>query len=243
MNLIWADHVLAVVLAVLSAPAGARSAARLARRIRGGDARARLRFYYRGIAQLWGLALVIWLLWRWTDRPFDALGIVAPTGVAAWISAGLCAATLGFYAMQVKATLASEAARASVRAQLKGSPGVAVVLPTTPAEMRGFVGVGITAGLCEELLYRGYILWYFSALLPRGWAIAATVAVFGIGHAYQGVRGVLLTGVVGGIALGVYLGTGSLLAPIVMHAAVDVANGFIAYRAKESSVRTGPAGC
>jgi membrane protease YdiL (CAAX protease family) len=31
-----------------------------------------------------------------------------------------------------------------------------------------------------------------------------------------------------------YLWTGSLIAPIVMHVAVDLANGFIAYRAQAS---------
>ncbi len=104
-------------------------------------------------------------------------------------------------------------------------------MPVSAAEMRVFAGVSVTAGICEELLYRGFILWYLGALLPRGWAIVAAVAIFGIGHAYQGVRGVLMTAMVGGIAMAVYLWTGSLIAPIVMHATVDLANGFIAYRA------------
>ena len=51
----------------------------------------------------------------------------------------------------------------------------------------------------------------------------------------------LLTAVVGGIALAVYLWTGSLVAPIVMHAAVDLANGFIAYRAQEVNGEATPA--
>jgi Type II CAAX prenyl endopeptidase Rce1-like len=120
------------------------------------------------------------------------------------------------------------------RARVRGSTSVAAgsdrVVAASAAEMRVFAGVGVTAGICEELLYRGFVLWYLSALLPRGWAIVAAVAIFGIGHAYQGVRGVLLTAMVGGIAMAVYLWTGSLIAPIVMHATVDLANGFIAYR-------------
>ena len=107
-----------------------------------------------------------------------------------------------------------------VRAQLERSPGVRSVVPATRSELPGFAAVSVTAGVCEELLFRGFVLWYLDALLPAGWAIAGTVVVFGLGHAYQGARGVLFTAVVGGVALAAYLWTGSLVAPMVMHAAV-----------------------
>jgi membrane protease YdiL (CAAX protease family) len=230
----WADHALAATLVVVSPAAAAWSSSRLARRIASGDARARTRYYGFGIAEYWTLSLLLWALWRWTGRPFEALGIVAPAGTAAWITAALCVVTILFYATQIHAALTSREAQASLRAQLEQSPGVRRILPTSAAEMRGFAAVSVTAGICEELLFRGFILWYLGALLPKGWAIAAAIAVFGIGHAYQGVRGVLLTAVAGAIALLVYLWTGSLLAPIVMHAVVDLANSFIAYRVKAS---------
>ena len=165
---------------------------------------------------------------------------MAPAGTAAWITAALCAVTVIFLVMQIRSVLASEAAQASVRAQLERSPGVRVVIPANAVEMRGFLAVGVTAGICEELLYRGFVLWYLGALLPRGWAIAAAVAIFGIGHAYQGVRGVLMTAISGGIALAVYLATGSLIAPIVMHATLDLANGFIGYRTLSMKAETMP---
>ena len=226
----WADHALAVWLVVVSPVASVWSTSRLRRRIESGDGRARIRFYVWGIAEYWTVTLVVWILWQWTGRPFAALGMVAPAGTAAWITVALCVATVIFYATQIHSVLVSEAAQASLRAQIERSPGVRIVIPTSAAEMRAFVAVGVTAGICEELLYRGFVLWYLSALLPRGWAIVAAVAIFGIGHAYQGARNVLMTAMVGGIALAVYLWTGSLIAPMVMHAVVDLANGFIGYR-------------
>ena len=225
----WADHALAATLVMLL-PAPLWSVSRLARRIESGDARARIRFYAWGIAEQWTLTLLLWMLWHWAGRPFAALGIVAPAGSAAWGTVALCAATAIFFVVQIRTVLESGEAQASVRAQIERSPGTRIVLPASAAEMRGFAAVGVTAGICEELLYRGFVLWYLSALLPRGWAIVAAVAIFGIGHAYQGVRGVLMTAMVGGIAMAVYLWTGSLIAPIVMHATLDLANGFIGYR-------------
>ena len=225
----WADHALAATLVVLI-PAGVRSVSRLARRIESGDARARIRFYGWGIAEQWTLTLLLGMLWHWTGRPFAALGIVAPAGTAAWITVALCVTTAIVLAAQIRAVLQSGEARASVRAQLERAPGLRIINPASAAEMRAFAAVGVTAGICEELLYRGFFLWYLSALLPRVWAIVAAVAIFGIGHAYQGARGVLLTAMAGGIAMAVYVWTGSLIAPMVMHATLDLANGFIGYR-------------
>lgn len=225
----WADHALAATL-VLLLPAPVWSVARLARRIESGDARARLRFYGWGIAEQWTLTLLLGMLWHWSGRPGATLGVVAPAGTAAWISVALCVATAILLAAQVRSVLESGEARASVRSQLDGSPGVRIAMPGSAAEMRGFAAVGVTAGICEELLYRGFALWYLSALLPRGWAIVGAVAIFGIGHAYQGARGVLMTALAGGIAMAVYLWTASLIAPMVIHATLDLANGFIAYR-------------
>ena len=34
------------------------------------------------------------------------------------------------------------------------------LLPHTPGELRGFNLLSITAGICEEVLYRSYIWWY-----------------------------------------------------------------------------------
>jgi membrane protease YdiL (CAAX protease family) len=47
-------------------------------------------------------------------------------------------------------------------------------------------------------------------------------AVFGLAHAYQGVTGVVTTGVLGGVLAALYLGTGSLLLPVVLHALIDL---------------------
>ena len=58
---------------------------------------------------------------------------------------------------------------------------------STPAEMRRFTWLGITAGIVEELIFRGYLVWYFSSFVPLWAAIVITAVAFGIGHAYQGI--------------------------------------------------------
>jgi membrane protease YdiL (CAAX protease family) len=106
-------------------------------------------------------------------------------------------------------------------------PGAATLalLPRTAAERRLFTLVGVTAGLCEEWLYRGFFLAVVAALaggVPTGVLVLVAAVAFGLAHAYQGRAGIVTTGVLGGIMAAVYLDTGSLLLPVVLHAVIDL---------------------
>ncbi len=79
----------------------------------------------------------------------------------------------------------------------------------------------ITAAIGEELLFRGYLMTQLLAALGGGrWAIGAAVviqaALFGVAHAYLGLRGVVTAGCVGLIYGIVYLCNGRNLAPLIL---------------------------
>jgi membrane protease YdiL (CAAX protease family) len=98
-------------------------------------------------------------------------------------------------------------------------------LPVTERERWLWVGVALTAAVCEEVLFRGfltlYIGHYLPSLHPALIAVLAGIA-FGLAHTYQGLKGVLATGVMG-IFLGlVYWLTKSLIPGIVFHAFVNL---------------------
>lgn len=92
-----------------------------------------------------------------------------------------------------------------------------------------FQRLALTAGICEEVLFRGFLLWYLTPVLGVVGAVVAGAVVFGLGHAYQGKAGVMKTGIVGLLA-GVFatLG-GTLLWPIILHAAIDLQGGAVGY--------------
>ena len=96
--------------------------------------------------------------------------------------------------------------------------------------MRLFRGVSVTAGVCEEILFRGFLIWYLATFFGLTVAVFASSAVFGLGHAYQGAGGILKTGVIGLVMAGLYVLSGSLWPPVALHAATDVVNGGIAHR-------------
>jgi len=72
------------------------------------------------------------------------------------------------------------------------------LLPRGTFEMGLWVLVSLTAGICEEAIYRGYLQRQFMALtssVPAG--ILLSAAMFGAAHSYQGWRQALQIGVLG----------------------------------------------
>jgi uncharacterized protein len=235
------DHLLAVVLVLVFPIYGAWDVPRFARRI-ATDPHARAKGYFRNMATLWGFttALVAW--WWWAGRPVRDLGLLLPGSAAGWWwTLLICSSVIGFIVQQAYSFAKSPDAETQLREKLESRPTLRAVLPATPREARVFHCVAVTAGVCEEVLYRGYLLWYFQSLLPGGVAIAAAILAFGLAHAYQGLSGVFSTGVAGGLAMAAYLLTGSLLAPILLHAALDLVNGFTIYSVSRRAVPTSAA--
>jgi uncharacterized protein len=72
--------------------------------------------------------------------------------------------------------------------------------------------------LTEEVIFRGYLLMRLRAVTGHmGWAVFLSTLVFAIGHGYQGEAGLVAVGVMGLIFTAVYLSTGNLVTPVVMH--------------------------
>ncbi|WP_404333430.1 CPBP family intramembrane glutamic endopeptidase [Sphingomonas sp. MMS12-HWE2-04] len=81
----------------------------------------------------------------------------------------------------------------------------------------------INAGFSEELFFRLALpLLILDVTGSIGVALAGSLVIFGLMHAYQGWKGVLGTAVVGAFITLVYLRSGSLLRPMVMHALIDM---------------------
>jgi len=86
-----------------------------------------------------------------------------------------------------------------------------------------------TAAFGEEMVFRGYLLNRFADLFehsPAGWVIGliGSSALFGIGHAYQGIAGILDTFLFGCVMAGLYLaGRRNLWLPVIAHGVYDTA--------------------
>ncbi len=101
------------------------------------------------------------------------------------------------------------------------------LLPRTRAEKRAFVALSLAAGLGEELAYRGYAVTLLSGLVAPAVAVAVAAAAFGVMHAYQGAIGVVRTTLLGVLLGWGFLASGSLWAPMLAHATLDILAGVV----------------
>lgn len=176
-----------------------------------------------GSLAMWcGIAVATWLLRRRSES-WGELGLVWPTGFKAWRS------TLGWALLAI---VSVGAALGLVVEPLTSALGLET--PASAADrFQPLIGhpvrfaaylvvvIWIGAALGEELQMRGFVLNRLADLFGHGklgWGAAIVVhaAIFGALHAYQGLHGVIATGVIGAVFALVYLASGRRLAPVVL---------------------------
>ena len=102
------------------------------------------------------------------------------------------------------------------------------LLPKSLLEVLIWIAASITAGFCEELIFRGYLQRQIRAL--SGSAAVAVLGqglVFGSFHSYQGWKNVVVIFVLGALYGLLAAWRGNLRANIISHAATDIWEGWL----------------
>jgi membrane protease YdiL (CAAX protease family) len=103
---------------------------------------------------------------------------------------------------------------------------IQILLPRGAVEAALWIAVSVSAGICEELAFRGYFQRQFSVLAGSRWiALLVQAVLFGVSHGYQGIEAcakIALFGVLFGVLA---LWRGSLRPGMLAHAWGDIASG------------------
>ena len=119
---------------------------------------------------------------------------------------------------------------------------VRAIMPVTGREKGVFALLSLTAGVFEELVFRGFLPLFLIPWTGSYLAGALPVAVvFGFLHAYQGRHGIARTAVMGAILSAGVAWTGSLWPSIFAHAALDLLLGLVLARSLLGEPPAGPA--
>jgi uncharacterized protein len=170
--------------------------------------------YISSMASLWALAAATLILSRLSGFPFAAIGFspMPPLHVALWTGA----LTLGGLAVLFSFRVAG----------FREAPLLRELLPVTTPERGLFVGVAITAGVCEEIVFRGFLL--HSLTLATGslpLALLLSSGVFGVVHAYQQPTGAVRAALLGALLALPLLLHGSIYPAILAHVMIDILAG------------------
>jgi len=114
---------------------------------------------------------------------------------------------------------------------LRESPVGRTLLPEDGLERRWFVLIAALAAICEEYIYRGFLLHGLTAWTGSPWLAAAITALsFGLAHGYQRLIGIARAGLLGFLLAIPVIFTGSLFAAIVAHFWINSAIGLGGWR-------------
>jgi membrane protease YdiL (CAAX protease family) len=108
-------------------------------------------------------------------------------------------------------------------------PAVQFLLPHGGSEIAVWMALSVTAGICEETLFRGYLQRQFMALTqnaPLG--ILLSAAMFGTVHAYQGFAKAIQIGLLGAMYGTLAHWRRSVRPGMIAHAMQDILGGLFA---------------
>jgi membrane protease YdiL (CAAX protease family) len=155
-------------------------------------------------------AVYRWSAFRWFRALVSGTGGFIP-GLALGAGIALVAGTV----------LAVFLARRSANVPMIGD--ISALLPRTRGELRYGSALSLNAGLVEELLFRLAVpAVIFGATGSAVAAVVASIVLFGALHLYQGLPGIVGAGLIGVFLMLLYLLTGTIVVPIIVHALIDL---------------------
>jgi uncharacterized protein len=164
-----------------------------------------------------------------------SLWLLAAVTVAAVRLGGMTLADIGFVSLPLHSfviwtgtlTLAGVGMLFAFRyAGFRDGATVRELMPSSPREKGLFVALSLTAGITEEIVFRGFVLYALllaTASLPL--AVLLSSGVFGMVHAYQHPIGVLRAALLGALLAVPVLVHGSIYPAIAAHVLIDLLSG------------------
>jgi uncharacterized protein len=188
----------------------------------GGFAAHHTRLYATTIVAEWVLFLLTWWGLHLKRIPLaEVLGF--RRGLRAWAE-DLGVALIFWIAAVLSLALISLALRLAHFASAQKA--ITALAPRNGTEMLLWVALCLTAGFCEEFVFRGYFLRQFSSPIHRVWlGVLFSSLLFGVSHGYEGAAGMIVIVVYGALFCVLALARNSLRPGMFAHAWHDLATG------------------
>jgi len=209
------------------------------RRKAGEEVRATVPAMAGTIGLLWILCAACLAAWLASGRSGAELGLNAGDcwrALAAW---GLAITGSGWLLIDTLRSLSTPERRDALARQMEQAGGLGYFDLRTPGEAAMYQGMAVTAGITEEIIFRGFVLLSLALLLPLWAAAGLSAVIFILFHAYQGVAGMVRIIPITGVLTGLVVLGGTLWPAILVHVVVDMVGGVILWgvRADRSAQR------
>ena len=188
---------------------------------------------YRHIVVTWlFFAACVVALWLILDRRWTELGFRLPAGQPLAIGALAALAFLALIVLPLRRLSRAPEGLDTLRNRLGD---LLLLLPGSKPEENWFRLVSFNAGLTEELIFRGYLIWYLQHFLGIWPSATIAVLLFGAAHLYQGTAQLPALLLTSAVIVSLFVLTGSLLLPVLLHVLLDALQGHYIANARRTA--------
>jgi len=225
---IWADHLLAILVGVVIPVSSIYNHQRTGGLPTDLSTEQKKGFYISTSLSLFIMAFIVMAEWLLLKRSPQDIGLRQPgeNNLQWWL-------TLLFIVLYAGDTFLSVSSQTKREKAIEHLNKKTPFLPGVRAELPLYLFMCLSAGVFEEIVFRGFLVTY-SYYLFAGisyqwlWAILLPTVIFSVAHYYQGVKAVIKSMVFSFLFGYIFLISGSLLIVIFLHFLVDTVGGLVA---------------
>ena len=178
--------------------------------------------YNSSMIFLWATAIIILVGWAFTRRPWNAIGFSFEWSPAMVGAFAVVAVISGYLLFELLRSFVSARSREKMRNEMARLKDAVHIIPRNAKEYRRAMMLAVTAGITEEIIFRGYLIWALSQFTHVWLAALIAVAHFVFLHRYQGWYGMKRVAVITAAVTLLFVLTNSLAPAIILHILVDV---------------------
>jgi membrane protease YdiL (CAAX protease family) len=221
----WLDHFFIFLLVVVQPVHGAWSYRTAVARIKAGEDIDVKTMYWQTISLQWAAFVVLLVSWALIGRPWYYLTGATSFGLGFYIGLLVVFAVCVYLALAARTV--AEMTDEKKSGYIEGLGDTVYFMPRTRRDLLIFDLLSTTAGIVEEVIFRGFVIWYLLHFMPLWAAVLVSSVMFGLVHSYQGLGGGVKAGLVGLSLALLYVASGSIWLSIIAHIAIDTLQGRI----------------
>ena len=184
------------------------------------------------IGLLWLLCGACVAAWLASGRAPVELGLAPGEGWRALIAWALALVGAVYLLATTLLSVSTAARRDRLARDIQKAGGLGYFDLRTRREAAMFQAMAVTAGITEEIVFRGFVMLTLAMAVPLWLAAIASAVIFILFHAYQGLAGMVRIVPVTVALTGLVLLGGTVWPAILLHIVVDMVGGIMLWGAR-----------
>jgi membrane protease YdiL (CAAX protease family) len=222
----WADHIFAFIFCVLLPFSAIKQGLKNNSIVKYNSTQKRT-MYFSTCLSLFIMAAAIVSVWLLFRRPLSEMGLSLHIEGGLWIWT-----LIAFVIIYAVDTFHSIASPKNIAASLRDWEKRTPFMPTKIKELRVYLLLCLSAGIFEEVIYRGYMVTYFGYLFRDSdyrqiLSVFLPALFFSISHFYHGLKNIIKIFVLSLLFGYIYIQSGSLVIVMLLHFIVNVIGGLL----------------